>query len=295
MTKLCFAVLVHEKKEVVREMLANIRHFCPSSHIVLYNGGHDESLCEGLSYPVCPASHKLSYGKTTIYMLQVMKWLHQMRLDYDYLINLDSDALFARKGFEDFIAEEMGHADYMGVRVRVPEKEWYPGISIKREWAKWRPLFGTDPFLGCFNVGQIYSKRLVQRIIHFEQIQQVERNLAQTTAFGTDETVYVNLVKSLGFKPKRYPDDVSCSIRFRPHFTEAELKRFLANCPRTFLFHPISREWSNPARSYIRSLVTGKREDHPVAENISRKAPHPVKTGEGLKRGVKVIQISNRL
>ncbi|MEW9672183.1 hypothetical protein ABLT31_25470 [Ammoniphilus sp. 3BR4] len=278
-------------------MLENIKHFCPNSEIVLYNGGYHKALSEGLGYPVCPASKKLSYGKTTIYMLEVMRWLQKIQMKYDYLINLDSDALFARKGFEEFIADEMGNKEYMGVRVRVPEREWYPGICIRREWARWRPIFKTEQFLGCFNVGQVYSKRLVQRIIQFEQINQVEKNLLQTTAFGTDETVYVNLVKRLGFEPKRYPDDAACSIRFRPHFTEAEIKHLLDHQPRAFLFHPISRDLYNGARSFIRSLVSGNRDitrEPPQSSSSQVAKPTLPNPQIGLRKSVNVIRISNQ-
>lgn len=48
-------------------------------------------------------------------MSEVMKWLIDSKYEFDYLINLDSDCLFAKQGFEQFIEKEMNNSDYMGL------------------------------------------------------------------------------------------------------------------------------------------------------------------------------------
>ncbi|WP_078429820.1 hypothetical protein [Alkalihalobacterium alkalinitrilicum] len=270
--KICFAILVHNKKEIIINMLENIRYFCPNSFIVLYNGSGDPGLCEGLGYPVCPSSKKLNYGFTTIYMLEVMKWLQEEQFNYDYLINLDSDALFARRGFEEFIQKEMQNVDYMGVLLG-QYFNWGGAPEIQAEWEKWKPIFQLDKYqyLGAFNVGQTYSKGLVDQILSYEKFELFEKNILDTKAWGTDEIVFANLAKRLGSKMKPYPRTAEAefvarqkkdpfyamSIRYRPHYTKKEIQQCLkdSNHFHSFIFHPIYRTMQDEARKYIRSLV----------------------------------------
>jgi hypothetical protein len=96
--RICFAVLVHDNRELVNQLLDNIRHYCPNSLVVVYNGGEDRELLKDIDVLVCPTSRKLEYGYTTIYFIEIMEWLEEIKLEYDFLINIDSDALFIRKG-----------------------------------------------------------------------------------------------------------------------------------------------------------------------------------------------------
>ena len=121
-SKICFAILVHEKRELVKQLIDNVRYYCPNSAIVLYNGGDDPTLCDGLGVPVCPSSRKLERGWTTVYFLETMEWLEELGINYKYFINIDSDALFIRKGYEKFIQNAMKDTDYMAVKLRIPRE-----------------------------------------------------------------------------------------------------------------------------------------------------------------------------
>jgi hypothetical protein len=253
--KICFAVLMHKKREVVQDMLDNIRFYCPNSSIVLFNGGMDPNLCKNLGYPVCPTSRKLTYGVTAIYILEVMEWLNKIGYKYDYLINLDSDALFLREGYEKFIEKAMKDTDYMGVDVFIREKDWFCGVQLKKEWRKWKSLLLTKKFLGAFNVGQVFSRRYVKKMLTSRHFKQLKRNLLHTKAFGIDEIVYVMMAKRLGFKPKSYPVETGSSIRYRPHYTYQEIMRLMNESPRSFLIHPVHRKMKDEARTLIRSLM----------------------------------------
>ncbi len=103
-SKICFAILAHNNREVVKELINNVRFFCPNSTFVLFNGGEDPSLCDDLGVPVCPSSRKLKYGYTTIYFLETMEWIEELGIDYEYFINIDSDALFIKDGYENIIS-----------------------------------------------------------------------------------------------------------------------------------------------------------------------------------------------
>jgi hypothetical protein len=258
--KICFAVLVHEKREVVQDLLENIEYFCPNSSVVLYNGGYDPDLCKGLGCAVCPTSKKLEWGKLAQFHLEIMKWLHEIHFPYDYLIILDSDNLFIKKGFEEFIVSEMEGIDFMAVAARVPSNDWGPGKTMKPEWYKWEPIFyNFDNILGCLNAGQVFSNRLVQHILNFDQLDLVEKNILETKTIALEEMIYIMLAKHLGFDPKPYPWDVGCYIRFQLNYTKQEVEELLKKNERSYLVHPIPRDMNDEARVFIRSLIKRER------------------------------------
>lgn len=260
-SKICFAILVHEKKELVKQLIDNVRHFCPNSAIVLYNGGYDRTLCEGLDVPVCPSSRKLHYGYTTIYFLETMEWLEELGIQYEYFINIDSDALFFRKGYEEFIQTEMMDTDYMGVKFRIPHKDWNIGRELKKDIKRWKKIFNVKPLYGVFNVGQVISRPLVKALLEPERKKKLRKALVETTSWGTDEILFVNMAKELGFRQKGYPNSLDAKmIRYRPYIKQNEMIDHLMH-NNGYLCHPVSREHDNPVRKLIRHIEKGQNSD----------------------------------
>lgn len=253
--KICFAVLVHENKELVRELLNNIRFYCPNSSIVLFNGGDDPELCEGLGYPVCPRSRELKYGFLSIYHLEVMKWLEDIDFPYQYLINLDSDSLFGRKGFEEFIIDSMEDTDYMAAKLRKAHKKWYPAKTFNGEKEKWEPLFNVESFYGVFNVGQVFSRNYIQTLLNSPQLPLLTKNIAETKTHALEEIVYVNMARQLGLKYKSYPNEAGSLIRYRPFFSYDEVIHHLNEGEPRYLFHPVRRNKHDGARILLNHLL----------------------------------------
>ncbi|MEH7119633.1 galactosyltransferase-related protein [Neobacillus vireti] len=256
-SQICFAILVHEKKNLVKQLIENVRYFCPNSAIVLYNGSYDSTLCEGLGVPVCPSSHKLNYGYTAVYFLETMEWLEEMEIQYNYFINIDSDALFIKSGYEEFIQNQMKDTDYMGVDHRVTANDWHIGKEVWKDQDRWKKLFNMKPLDGVFNVGQVISRPLVKALLEPERKERLKRALLKTYSWGMDEVVFVNLAKELGFSRKKYPNPYdSVMIRYRPHFTLEEIIYHLSY-DNGYLCHPISREENHSIRHLIHHLQTG--------------------------------------
>ncbi|MFK9094063.1 galactosyltransferase-related protein [Bacillus salipaludis] len=254
-SKICFMILVHEQRDLVQELIENVKYYCPNSSLVLYNGGDDPALCDYLGVPVCPTSRKLERGFTTIYFLETMEWLEEMGMDYEYLINIDSDALFFRKGYEDFIEKQMGDTDYMAVKLRIPEEDWYIGNELKKDLNRWQSLFNVSPFYGIFNVGQVFSRSLVKALLHPVRKEKLKKALLKTISFGTDEIFFVNMAKELGFRVKSYPNDTDEKlIRYRPFLTLDEIVYSLNDYQNSWLCHPITRDKKDLARKLIKHL-----------------------------------------
>lgn len=255
-SNICFAILVHENRNLIKQLIENVQYFCPNSKIVLYNGGNDPTLCEGLGVPVCPTSRKLKYGWTTIYFLETMEWLEELGIQYEYFINIDSDALFIRKGYEEFIQTEMVDTDYMAVNLRIAEEDWPIGKELKKDIDRWKELFIVNPFYGIFNVGQVFSRSFVKALLEPELKQRLKNALLETRSFGTDEILFVNMAKELGFRTKKYPITAG-KIRYRPYFTLVEMIHCLNNRRNVFLCHPVIRDENDPVRKLI-NHISGK-------------------------------------
>lgn len=257
MKKICFGLLVHEKQDVIQDQIDNIKFFCPNSSIVIFQSGTDPVLCDRLSYPVCPTSFPLQWGKTLIwYYLNVMEWIEDIGYEYDYFINIDSDALFAKKGFEELINFEMKDADYMAAHFNVPSDNWDPGRSMKRVWNLWQPIFKLDHFYKCFGA-QVFSRNFVKQILSFNKLADMKRNIKQTEndVFALEEILFPTLAISFGIKTKPYPNQMDKWLRYRPHFSENELINAIKNNEDCYIIHPVYRDMNDKTRTFIRSLI----------------------------------------
>ena len=168
---ICFALLAHTNEEVLANQVANVQKYNPGCKIVLYNGGTDPEFGKTVSVPICPYSRPLQKGKLGHFLLGIMRWLEESGDEYDYLVNLDSDILFIRPGYEEALDREMSGSDCMGINMglqRSPEEvmHWYPGQTMWNEWDRWQPFFQTDYFCGCLNVMQVYRRDTVHRMMH---------------------------------------------------------------------------------------------------------------------------------
>lgn len=254
-SKICFAILVHENRKLVKQLIDNVRFYCPNSAIVLYNGGDDPKLCDGLGVPVCPSSRKLNHGWTTIYFLETMEWLEELGVQYEYFINIDSDALFYRKGYEEFIQTEMKDTDYMAVLLRIPELDWFIGKELQKDNNRWKELFNLNPFYGVFNVGQVISRPLVKSLLQPDRKKKLKKVLLETVSFGSDEILFVNMANELGFRIKKYPNPMDARmIRYRPYITVNEMLSCLNSTQSGFLCHPVIREKNNSVRKLILNI-----------------------------------------
>ena len=112
--RICFTILAHNKEEILRVQLENVRRYNPNAFVVVYNGGPNEQFGLNLGVPISPYSQPLRYGNLTRYFYDTMRWLEELHIEYDYSVNLDNDVLFIKEGFELFIEESMQGYDCMG-------------------------------------------------------------------------------------------------------------------------------------------------------------------------------------
>lgn len=205
-----FAILAHENEDVLSEQIKNIRYFNPNSKVVLYNGGTNKQFGVNQNIPICPYSRPLSWGNITPYYFDVMRWLEEIKTEYDFIVNLDHDILFIKPGFEQFLEEVLQSHDCMGPHLQThyspsDNREWFPGITMWREWDQWKDFFQTNYFYSYFNPGQVYRHSTVKQMLSGINIKKLEELWSTTKVRALEEMFFITLAISKGAKYREYP------------------------------------------------------------------------------------------
>src|SRR5882762_9660835 len=98
--RIIMVMVAHEDSDSLADAVENARFFCPAVKLYLYNSGDDPSLGTGLGIEMVPSPRRLYYAKVTPLFFDIFEWLMNESIPFDYAINLETDMLFIRKGFE---------------------------------------------------------------------------------------------------------------------------------------------------------------------------------------------------
>ena len=254
--KLLMIILAHNDKNSLSELVQNCRHFCPKSRLLLYNSGTDSNLSQGLDLEVLPVSRLQKYSRITPFFFDVFEWLIKNSIEYDYVINLETDMLFIRHGFEDWISSEMLEYDYMTpnlVKFISPKSKWRPYKSLKPELSDWYDFFNFEYVHGGFSPGQIFSKGFINKLIHHECYPNLKQLIASNQSFTLQEILFPTLPDFLQVTGRAYPIELTSINRYRPYQAVSGIVKAI-NTPNAYFVHPVRRNFDDPARTLIRSL-----------------------------------------
>jgi hypothetical protein len=250
-------IVAHEDPDSLSELIGNVRCFCPKAELYLYNSGDDPSLGAGLDIGMVPSPRRLYYAKVTPFFFDMFEWLISENIRFDYAVNLETDMLFIRKGFEPFIADVMMDCDYMAPRfARYTSKRsrWRPIRSLRPELPQWYKVFGFDYTHEGFSPGQVFSRVYIEKLLNHPGYPEIRRLLKENRSYTLQEVLFPTLIDLLEVNGQSYPAGMEPIIRYRPYQAVSGVKRALA-LPNAFFVHPIRRELDDPARVFIRSLM----------------------------------------
>ncbi|QEY21279.1 glycosyltransferase [Psychrobacillus sp. AK 1817] len=255
---ICFAILAHENEEVLVNQIKNIKYYNPGCKVILYNGGLDTKFGLKSNIPICPKSRPLKKEKLGRFFLDIMTWLEEIQIDYDYLVNLDSDVMFIKKGYEKYLNKHMQGYDCMGINMGIQRSpldapHWVPGMNMWSEWAIWQPFFGTDYFCGSLNSMQVYRKEIVKKMITNLDIDKLETLFQVTDVYALEEILYATLAVRCGGKHRPYPSECAEFVGWTP-LSISEIEIALEN-ENVFFVHPIERTMDNPARKWLTNKI----------------------------------------
>lgn len=256
MSKILFIILAHGHKSSLTHLVQNIRHFCPKVEMVLYNSGNDTSLGEGLNISQFPNPRILHYAKVVRFFFDVFEWLYKTDADYDYFINLETDMLFIRRGYEEFITKQMQGIDYLGPDYRKytsRKSRWRPIRSLRPELHRWYDFLGFEYTHQAFSPAQVFSKNYISTLIEHPSYKSLLKLIEQNQSFTLQEVLLPTLPDYLQLNACSYPKELLPINRYRPYQAVSGVKRALS-IPHAFFVHPVHREPENEARKYIKIL-----------------------------------------
>ncbi|WP_410514014.1 hypothetical protein PaeBR_06235 [Paenibacillus sp. BR2-3] len=253
---ICFAILAHQDEYALFQQIRNIRKYTrQDALIVLYNGGTDPNfgkrVCRNEKVMYCPYSRPLQPPRNTgRFFYDVMSWLEESSVHYEYLVFMEFDVMFVNPGFEAFLEKNMAGYDCIGKYIRHetdPRKTvWKPGVTMWQEWGKWQPFFKRKGFYGTFNPMQVYRHRIIKRMLKGINKRQLERLFKNSNVYALGEMLYLTLAMKYGGKSRPYPLGRVKYLRFAPHISLYDAMQAKSQ-PKIMFVHPVKdanvRNW----------------------------------------------------
>lgn len=262
-----FACLVHEQRECVVDLVRNLHHLDPDSHILLYNGGLDTGLLRDVPWErynatVHPTPRPMKWG-----------WLHDFALDcfrfalehhpFDTMTIVDSDQLGLRPGYSAFLGRFLAENPGAGLLGNVqtpqgPGARAAPAVNARRELDLWRPFLrkfpdGESKFVHwTFWPSTVFSADAARDLVAlWDSDPQLRDILRRSRIWATEEVLFPTLVALLGHRVLQNPCHYDV-VKYRVRFSGAQLDTAMAN-PDIFWAHPIPRRFEDPLRARVRA------------------------------------------
>jgi predicted O-methyltransferase YrrM len=262
------AVLVHERPDVVVDLVRNLRHLDPDSTILLYNGGRDHSLLErklvpGAEQPlVHPRPRPLRWGRLHEFAIDCMRHALETQ-SFDTITIVDSDQLATRPGYSAHLAAYLAERPEVGMLGNAPGPQPLttrigPPAAAVQELDLWRP------FLRRFNGGEqkfphwtfwpstVFTAAAARELVDlFARDAQLQELIRRTKIWATEEVILPTLVALLGFETARNASSYDF-VRYNARYTPRQLTVALGRRD-VFWFHPVTRRPDDEIRRRIRA------------------------------------------
>jgi hypothetical protein len=293
LSKVVFGVLAHAYRPALEDLLANVRALEPDAPIVAYNGGRDNTLFDGLDIATCPYSKPLHHDWPTPFPHDMMRWLKEDGVDYDYLVILECDMYLLRPGIADHLDRTMSGSDYMAPHFSVHPRLWSPwSIGRRTRWnwnrSGWREMLGTEYPYGCLGAGQVFGRRYAERLLSHPRLPEILQRAQISRLRVLNEIVYPSLAVSMGCNPLRDPN--SDALLLRRH-SPTELLSHIQN-EDCYLVHKIGLDIDSPDRVFLRDFYTGAGHAPPTSawteKSLSSSARRLIR--RTVRRGRRVVR-----
>jgi hypothetical protein len=268
--RICFAILAHNDRPGLEDMITNIRTAAPDEEIVIYNGGSGFDL-DGLDVEVCPTSRQLRYSRMTRFHAETMTWLAGRPRLPEYVVTLEPDMMLARRGFASYLDAVMGDAAYLGTRFHQVEQGWWDnpiGRRARWKWAEgWRDLIGTPGPHHSFNPGQVFRREYVEKLAALPQLDQIIARADASRLRALEEVIYPSLAVAMDCRPMANPGSRAITLKWYP---PARIADFIAD-ESVFLVHRVSTDLGSADRRMIHDALAGRL--GPLSDYDARHVP----------------------
>jgi hypothetical protein len=207
-----------------------------------------------------------------------MLWLRARR-SYEFLVTVDSDVMFVRHGFGEFLDRVMVDSEYMAAHYLIAGPwyaEWDRVRRFNYSWPRWwQPLFGTEFGSWAFNPGSVFRREYTEKLHRFVTAERILRRALRSRLYAIEEFIWPSFAAAMECRPLRSPGSVALSDHL--HST-ASFRSCLDN-PDVFLVHKMPMDVEHPQRQVLRALRERRTPDWSGLDRqdsrTSADPPHP--------------------
>jgi len=263
-----YACLVHEKEECIIDLVRNLHFHDPSSTIILYNGGEDDSLLS-TTFPyhrfncsICPDPVPVRHGYLHSFALRTMDFALS-QTEFDTITIVDSDQLAIKKGYCQQLGQYLSTHSHIGLlsnrprRITAADRDVWTAIQAFKEYSLWQPLLkqfpqGEEKFVHwSFWPSTVFTKDATIDLLKlFKENATLQEIMEKTQIWATEEIILPTLVALLGYSIGQNP----CShdfVNYQKQHSPSDLQ-LAENRAKAYWMHPVSREYNDPVRKAAR-------------------------------------------
>jgi hypothetical protein len=260
------ACLVHERPEVVADLVRNLRTLEPDATILLYDGSTNGRLLDDPQIPreppvhVHPSPRPMRWGRLHDFAIDSMRYALG-HIEFDALTIVDSDQLLVRPGYTQRIAAFLRDHPRVGMLGNAPYPQ--PSTSrvdpVKVAWREadlWRAFLARLPGGAAafphwtFWPSTVFTRRAAADLVALFDDPELQAILRRSQMWATEEIILPTLVAALGYEIAANPAAPDY-VRYRVRYTRADLDRALRR-PDVYWVHPIPRVLGDPLRAHVR-------------------------------------------
>ena len=265
-----YACLVHEKRDVIENLVRNLRAFDSNSIILLYNGGFDQNLLDGRwldGVIIYPSPSPQRYGKLHGFMMDCLAYCVVHIKDFTSVTAVDSDQMLVNSGYSEFILSHIANNSSIGCyTTRHKSPEWVLNGSERGACAAsartvasgWQKLFerlpGGSRAYGHWGFwpGTIFTAEAAWRLTEIVNTDPViARHLSNSHVFATEELFLPSFVASVELDVAENPCNTSFVTFDDRTAQDISVARTI---PSVFWVHRIPRDLHHPARIAVSKI-----------------------------------------
>jgi hypothetical protein len=187
------------------DLLRNLRCLDPASAILVYNGGDDPGLLEGIALgsvgaAVVPGAVPVRWGLVHEFALRSMRFALN-ELPFDMLTIVDSDQLALREGYTAHLAQAAIGAKRLGMLVNSPGRqpattEVGPARAAYLEYALWLPFLrrfrgGEKKFVHwSFWPATVFTAEAARELTVLFEDAQLKEILSRSRIWASEEVLF---------------------------------------------------------------------------------------------------------
>src|SRR5439155_20317834 len=123
----------------------------------------------------------------------IMRWLHEQRIDFSFLMTTEPDMALLKEGFVPGCEAFMDwlQSAYLGVLYGPRVVEEYPIGLTERKWERsWRPIVQTAVPSRVLNPGQVFGAAYVEKLMAFPLLDELMNLADETGVWAPEEFIY---------------------------------------------------------------------------------------------------------